>query len=221
MLDKLPNTVVRNVLTEEERSKILKDIENFENPRLNGHVGQLTFDIQLDESVISKVTDIAQEIYGGPVVLQEYNLSRYHNNKMTDREDDIIPILFPHTDFFETGRVTLDYQFRSNTSWGIVVDNKESVSEHILNDNELLSFSGTNQVHWRNKKVFGNDEFIEMIFFHFEPVGAERISVNFKNDIKDWAKSRFLEWAETPGKNSNIGTDENNIRRYDKEIISE
>ena len=84
MLDNLPNSIVKNILNEEEISKILSDIESYENPRLNGHVGQLTFDIRLDQSVIDKVTKIAEQIYGGPVILQEYNLSRYHNNKMID-----------------------------------------------------------------------------------------------------------------------------------------
>jgi hypothetical protein len=216
MTYKLPNVVVKDVLTDQERSKILSDIENFENPRFNNHVGYTTFDIGLQDSVIDKLTNIAANIYGGPVVLKEYNLSRYHNKKGSDGSNEFIPLLFPHTDFFLSPRVTLDYQFRANTEWGIVVDNQEAVSEYILEDNELLSFSGTNQVHWRNKKVFEDDEFMEMLFFHFEPVGADNLSVEEKDKIKDWAKKRYLEWEKTSGKSSNTGTDEENIRRYDK-----
>lgn len=216
MTYKLPNVVVKDVLTDQERSKILSDIENFENPRFNDYLGYTTFDIGLEDSVINKLTGIAESIYGGPVVLKEYNLSRYNNKKASDGSNEYVPLLFPHTDFFLSPRVTLDYQFRANTEWGIVVDNKETVFEYILEDNELLSFSGTNQVHWRNKKVFEDDEFIEMIFLHFEPVGADNLSLEEKNNMKDWAKQRFLEWEKTPGTSKNVGTDVESIRRYDK-----
>jgi hypothetical protein len=212
----LPNTVVRDVLTEEERSKILDDINSFENPRFNQHLGYDSYDIQLSESVIKKLTNIAEKISGVELILKEYNLSRYKNKKTSPDSFEFSPLLFPHTDFFESPRVTLDYQFRTNTDWGIVVDNKDSVTEYILKDNELLSFSGTNQVHWRNKKIFKEDDFMELIFLHFEPVNAEKLSIDQKNEIKDWAKQRFLEWENTPGKSSNVGTKEENIRRYEK-----
>lgn len=216
MINSLPNVVIENVLTDDERSKILSDIENFQSPRLHDQLGYLTFDIGLQDSVISKVTAIAENIYGGNVVLKEYNLSRYQNHKSPDGSNTIVPLLFPHTDFFASPRITLDYQFRSNTKWGIVVDNQDIVSEYTLDDNQILSFSGTNQVHWRNKKVFTDDEFIEMIFFHFEPIGANSLSTEEKNNMRDLAKKRFLEWEKMPGKSINVGPQEHGIRRYDR-----
>jgi hypothetical protein len=35
-------------------------------------------------------------------------------------------------------------------------------------------FSGTHQVHWRTKKEFTEDDYIDMIFAHLSPKGIEK-----------------------------------------------
>ena len=75
-----------------------------------------------------------------------------------------IPELKPHTDSnFKKERLTFDIQLNSNIDWPIVIEN----NQYILKNNQALVFSGTNQIHWRTKKIFKNLDYVDMIFFQF------------------------------------------------------
>ncbi len=75
-----------------------------------------------------------------------------------------IPELKPHTDAnFKKERLTFDIQLNSNTDWPIIIEN----NQYILKNNQALVFSGTNQIHWRTKKIFKNLDYVDMIFFQF------------------------------------------------------
>ena len=72
------------------------------------------------------------------------------------------PSLKPHIDHNETEYI-LDYHVYSNTEWPIAVE-----GEYFnLNANEAALFSGKNDIHWRPKKEFNDEECVAMIFFHF------------------------------------------------------
>ena len=92
--------------------------------------------------------------------------------KFIVNEDGTIgaPFLSPHYDeTFKEPRFTFDYQMRSNTSWPLVVEEKQFA----LEDNQALTFSGTHQIHWRTKKEFSSEDFVDMIFFHLKKIKSE------------------------------------------------
>ena len=48
--------------------------------------------------------------------------------------------------------------------------------------------SGTHQIHWRVKKVFSPEDFIDMIFFHLKKIGAEPKSADVNLNMNEKAK---------------------------------
>lgn len=172
------NRVYKNVFTEKEIEDLYKviDIKQKEKTITVPIYAQKTWFVQLPESVVSKINFVANEIYNEPVKLQEISFARY------SKEYGDLPILTPHFDnAFSTPRVTVDIQVRSNIEWPIVVDNKSFT----LKDNEALTFSGTNQIHWREHKKFNNDDFIEMIFAHFSIDSQPSYEENYHSDIAE------------------------------------
>jgi hypothetical protein len=174
----LKNEIYKNVFTEQEINDLYKviDINQEEQTSTVKIYAQKAWLVQLPESVINKINDIAKYIYDEPVKLQEISFARY------SKEYGDMPILTPHFDnSFSTPRVTIDIQVKSNIDWPIVVDNKSFT----LKDNEALTFSGTNQIHWREYRKFKDNDFIEMIFAHFSIDSEPSYQENHKDDIAE------------------------------------
>jgi len=72
------------------------------------------------------------------------------------------PNLPPHFDGDNNGLI-IDYQYKSNTTWGLAVD--KEVFE--MEDNEAIIFNPNEYPHWRPHKTFKEGEFITMAFFRF------------------------------------------------------
>lgn len=163
------NTIVENVLTEEEIKKIYSKVENAHNSYLMELFTQNISDFELPTHISNKIISYAENISGvNNLEIAEYQFSRYKN---TIKEDGTIgrPILPPHhDDTFKEPRFTFDYQIGGNTTWPIVVETKEFE----LQNNQALTFSGTHQIHWRTKKTFLENEYIDMIFIHLRKIGA-------------------------------------------------
>ena len=174
----LENTVYKNVFTNKEIEDLYQaiDINQKEKTSTTAIYAQKIWFSQLPESVINKINSIAKEIYAEPVKLQEISFARY------SKQYGEMPILTPHFDnAFSTPRVTIDIQVKSNIDWALVVDNKSFT----LKDNEALTFSGTNQIHWREYKEFKDNDFIEMIFAHFSIDSEPSYKENHKSDIAE------------------------------------
>jgi hypothetical protein len=172
------NIVYKDVFTNKEIEDLYQtiNINQKEKTSTTAIYAQKIWFNQLPESVISKINSIAKEIYDEPVKLQEISFARY------SKQYGDLPILTPHFDnAFSTPRVTIDIQVKSNIDWAIIVDNKSFT----LKDNEALTFSGTNQIHWREYKKFKDDDFIEMIFAHFSIDSESSYKENHKSDIAE------------------------------------
>jgi mannosyltransferase OCH1-like enzyme len=65
----------------------------------------------------------------------------------------------------ESVKVTFDIpsELKSTFDWKIFVEGKSFT----LKDNDALVFSGTNQLHWRERINFKKDDFVDMLFCHF------------------------------------------------------
>jgi hypothetical protein len=140
-------------LTPEEQKYLVEDF---------GHVAHFS---GLPDNIVQKITSIVKSIYGEKIKLEEFCYARY------SRERGAKPQLLPHyDDTFEEPRLTIDIQLKSSKPWAIVVEG----SSYTLQDNQALTFSGTHQVHWREKIAFSENDFVDMIFCHFREVSDNK-----------------------------------------------
>jgi hypothetical protein len=157
------NTIIKNIFSDEEINKILINSLNSRDIVFKEKMGQRLYRLDLPEEIKQKVTDIAK-IHSGvnSLVLTEWCYCVYMPH--FSEEGKINPKLIPHVDQNMGGkRITLDVQVCSNTSWPInVLD-----TEYILEDNDALLFSGTDQMHGRPEKIFQHKEYVGMLFLHF------------------------------------------------------
>lgn len=161
-----PNTIVENVFTQEEIQQVYQSLQNNSgNAFVKVHSQANTF-IQLPQNIIDKVTNYAKEIVGHDnLVLTEYCHARYANVTSNCGRFHYKPALFPHYDeTFSEPRFTFDYQLQANIEWPIIA---EPNTELTLKNNQAATFSGTHQIHWRKPTEFKDDQFVEMLFFHF------------------------------------------------------
>lgn len=180
MLETLENKVFDNFFTEEEINSLYTYINN-SNVEVNiqEHLGYKWWPCGIPENLSKKITEFVKENFGMDLELTEVCLARYELNEV------VKPNLFPHLDNFDSGRITIDIQIKSNINWAIVVEG----NRFVLKDNQALSFAGTHQVHWREKLDFKDGDFVEMLFCHFTVPETNPIS-------KEERYSREKTWSE-------------------------
>lgn len=159
MKSDLKNQIVKNIFTKEEMEIIYDHLNHASDENLYFHpeLGYKAYYWGMPQSIQDKVLSIAQQYSDVPLKLTEVSAARYSNGYIKP------PNLYPHIDSFEAPRFTFDIQLKSTRNWTIVVEGKEFV----LRDNEAIIFSGTNQLHWRTKTTFKDDDIVDMLFCHF------------------------------------------------------
>ena len=164
------NVIIPNILSKEEVSVLYSIIESTIPNFIMKIYGQTVSDFSLPEFLKQKVISYSEQISGEKhLEIAEYQFARYKKVLDEDSGQIIMPNLTPHWDnSFLEPRFTFDYQLGGNTTWPLVVEEKEFV----LSNNSALTFSGTHQIHWRPSKVFSEDEYLDMIFFHLRKTGA-------------------------------------------------
>jgi hypothetical protein len=171
------NKIYKDVFTKEELDSLYSviDLSQTENTSIVTIYGQKAWFVNLPDSIKNKVSDLANKIYGDKVKLEEICFARY------SKEYGDFPTLTPHYDnTFKESRVTIDVQLKSNMDWPIVIQDKS----FNLQDNEAITFSGTNQIHWREYKEFKDSDFIEMLFCHFSLEDKKPITLEDKQEIE-------------------------------------
>lgn len=160
------NVIVEDVFTQQEVNDIYKSMQNASGGDFVKVHCQANTYIQLPQNITDKVTAKAKEITGNNnLVLTEYCHARYNNVTSNCGRFHYKPSLFPHYDeTFKEPRFTFDYQISGNIEWPIIV---EPDQKFVLKNNQAVTFSGTHQIHWREPKHFEDNQFIEMVFFHF------------------------------------------------------
>ncbi len=155
----LKNEIVKNIFAKEEMELIYDHINYAPDQHLFYHpeLGYKAYYWGMPQPIQDKLLAVAQRYSDVPLKLTEISAARYSNSYLKP------PNLYPHVDSFETPRFTFDVQLKSTRNWPIVVEGKE----FILRDNEALIFSGTNQLHWRTKTIFKDDDIVDMLFCHF------------------------------------------------------
>jgi hypothetical protein len=163
------NTIVQNVFSNEQIASIYKDIDiDFnKNIMLQSFYGRLYIPLYFrQKTVISDPIDLKVEQSICDTILS-------HSSKFSDVSLQVESISFaryslkygkpglhPHTDNnYKEARLTFDIQLDGNVSWPIIIDHKE----YLLKNNEAIVFSGTHDVHWRSKKQFNENEYIDIL----------------------------------------------------------
>ncbi len=145
----------------EELEMIERDANNKEIDKEDVVLGRILYMVpnlyEMNNAIQKRVAHLVgkelNSIFG---VFAEYN-SKYGQ-----------PNLPPHFDG-DNNSLIIDYQYKSNTSWGLGVDT--TVFE--MEDNKAIIFNPNEYPHWRPHKVFKDGEFITMIFFRFPDGSGE------------------------------------------------
>lgn len=172
------NQIYKNIFTQEEIKSIYDAIEKSHNDStvVLPIYRQKAYFTDLPQSIKTRVTNLANEIFGKKLKLTEICFANY-----SIREGMEDPILSPHFDnTFEEERFTIDVQLKSNIKWPIVVEGKPFT----LNDNEAVTFSGTHQIHWREDRKFHKDDFIDMLFCHFSEDSDSPLKISLQERME-------------------------------------
>lgn len=121
---------------------------------LNKELGRIRINLTPDLEIIkffdNYIKQYSPSLYLGPAFFVEYN-KKYGT-----------PFLPPHLDQTPSF-ITFNYQLKSNINWRSMVEGKEVE----LLDGQGFWINVKDQVHWRRPYDFKEDDFLQMVFFHF------------------------------------------------------
>jgi hypothetical protein len=187
--------LIKNLLSEEEVSSILKSIQDEldsrpvikeDKPTSTVHPNTATLywkdfgriDVRypkISQEIIDKVFDIVKE-KADPVFKDlkfQFAIYAEYSTKTGGN-----PMLNPHFDVSDNSTLFLDYQLDSNVSWPIVVEN----DSFDLKNNDSLLFESVENIHYRPIKNFTSDQFVKMLFFRFS--SSRELKTKTKEDYK-------------------------------------
>lgn len=152
--------ILDNVLDQKDIDHILNQVDNYplEEVKVQTWGGQGVYDKVIPEPHIKeKLTKLISEALGEPMILEQTSVAKYST------KFNFLVKLFAHYDTKPIDMFIVDLQLKSNQDWGIVVEGKQ----FNLKDNQALIFSGTNQIHWRERKNLPANTDITMLFCWF------------------------------------------------------
>lgn len=182
---------IQNVLLEDNIITLKHHFKRFEHYYLTvGYAGQRKWALNYPE-ISKRLQEVVSEQIKENVITTEIELCVYAP------EFGYEPKLYPHYDHHVTDgqRLTMSIQIDSNIDWDIVVENKN----YKCNKNEGIVFSGTQQIHWREKYNFKKLDYSASVFAHFRYEKNRELSPNQK-EIMDY-------WEQKYQKDSGIGLD--------------
>ena len=167
------NQIFRNFYTPEERVRLEQYIESSVRGShkysieyaLGRYYGVIEDKLKTDEAIgnipkdiLDKTKKFAQDHFGTKeLVAFDIIIIKYCN------DNGFIPQLGMHLDGGALTKYTIDYQYKSNIDWPVMVEE----NEFDLQDNDMVTFIGTKQKHGRKNREFADGEFVENIFFQF------------------------------------------------------
>lgn len=163
------NSIVKNVFSSDQINLIYKNInlDHNENIMLQDFYGRLyvplywrqetnisgPIDLTVDKIIFDHIVEQSAKFSNVPLQIESISFARYSLKYGT-------PCLHPHTDSnFKEARLTFDIQLDGNIEWPIVIENKK----YLLGNNDAIVFSGTHEVHWRSKKLFKDNDYVDIL----------------------------------------------------------
>lgn len=186
-LQNLDNTIINDILSDEDIASVYKIIDALDEDQtvVQGRLGHKAYLTSFPEPIRQKLEKSVQDIYGQDWVLEAHQFARY------SLEYGFVPKLYPHfDDAFDNHRLTLDVQLFGSRPWPLVVEGKSFT----LKNNQGLVFSGTSQIHWREKFDFQQDDRFDMIFCHLHNVSDPDAEVSL--EWTDSMNKRMFDWAD-------------------------
>lgn len=158
----------------------LKQLKNTIDGRVDSKKGRLIRPVSsidlLPKNVITILEAKASEIYGKDLNLYAVAFGQY-NKKFGQ------PKLPPHIDEVPS-QFTIDYQLDGNVSWSIIIEGYE----YTLKNNSILTFEGEHVLHWRPKKDFQDNEFLDLMWFQFIDKNHWSYKTDIRPDFKEYKK---------------------------------
>jgi hypothetical protein len=154
------NIIIDNFFTDSEIEQIYDHVKNTPEDKkiLVDVFGHVAYFSGLPNEIVEKIEKVSQKNYNKKIKLEAFCYARY------SIDYGIKPKLFPHyDDTFKEPRFTVDIQLKATKAWPIVVEGRP----YTLKNNQALTFSGTHQIHWREKIAFDKNDYVDMIFCHF------------------------------------------------------
>jgi hypothetical protein len=139
-----------------------------------GRMDGLSFN-ELPSSVKSKILNFEKE-QGNSAELNGILFGRFS-------KEFGLPRLDPHKDDHYWD-LTLDIQIDSNIDWPLVIDGEE----YTLKNNDALIFDSAGQVHWRKPQKFNENDYLDVILFHFvtNKADKEKTVIEKRKDSIAW-----------------------------------
>lgn len=183
----MENKIIKEIFNEDQIRHIYEVVNSTSDEMtiLQKRLGHKAYLVGLGEDIRLHLESIVQKYYGEDWILNDYQFARY------SKKFGYEPKLYPHyDDAFDHHKLTLDIQLYSTVSWPIVVEG----DEFVLNNNDGVVFSGTDQIHWRSPLELSEDDIVDMVFCHCEkkPEFNDIITMEHKADMKEkemnWSK---------------------------------
>lgn len=155
---------INNVFCEEDFNQLSSNFkaipEDNKNFSISKDLGRFQFAVsEMNNSIFTKLLDIANSVADFECELSGATGCEYNNRYGQ-------PTLPAHFDG-DWNDLIINYQLTSNTRWDIGVD----CNLYQLENNSAVIFHPNENVHWRPRKRFKDDEFVRMIFFRFHKSG--------------------------------------------------
>lgn len=183
--------IINNFFNDEEINIILKNIKDTEDQgpgKVYRQTGRKLVGLDnLDKKIINKVEAFINQFYNKKLIVKDIGFMRFKKEYGT-------PKLLPHKDDYAC-EVVFDYQVKTNKKWDLFIEGQRIE----LKDNDAVCFEGEQEAHWREKTIFNDDEFVEMICFNCigENHWRHNSEINPMNEI-DQAKrmqQTFKDWS--------------------------
>ena len=149
--------IIDNIFSDSQRQEIFSIINKYPKDKIRvqkwGGQGILD-DVKISKNIVSTIESISSKSVGEELVLAEFSIARY------SQEYGYEVKLFPHYDTRPVEMFVLDVQLITNEDWGVIIEGQT----FNIKDNQAIIFSGTQQMHWREKKQLSDSAEIYMMF---------------------------------------------------------
>jgi len=169
---------IKDVLSEDHINTLKHHYKRFQDYYITvGYAGQRKWVVNYPE-ITKRLEEVVSEGVKEKVRLVDIELCIYAP------EFGYEPKLYPHFDnHAKDGQtVTMSVEIDSNIDWNLVVENKKYKTKK----NEGVVFSGTQQVHWREKYNFKKNDYCAAIFAHFKYVNNKPLSLDQDEAMRYW-----------------------------------
>lgn len=173
--------IINNLLSNEDVESLNKLFEDPKSEYVETSEGHTKLG---RKSVIIPHGDISSSVHGLADIYGWEGLSLRGLNLVEYSSEFGQPNLPPHFDGDHTD-VIVNYQLKSNTTWGV------GVGEQVfsLEDNTAIVFNPNENIHWRPIKKFEPGEYVRMGFFRFwnesNPSDYSHLNLTQKDPVFD------------------------------------